>query len=94
MSEKSKKVYVKGHTPFKYYRDFSISTALITLAILAPSLAFIGAYKPENHELNIWFQRSGSLAVLLSLTAEYVISHYTILCALQGLLVLILNKSG
>ena len=76
MSEKSKKVYVKGHTPFKYYRDFSISTALITLAILAPSLAFIGAYKPENHELNIWFQRSGSLAVLLSLTAEYVITQY------------------
>jgi len=75
MSEDDKKVYVFGHTPFKCYRDFLIALILILIALLFPYLAFTGYLKPEDEHLNVWFQRSGSLMVLLSLIAEYLISR-------------------
>lgn len=75
MSEEDKKVYVAGYTPFKCYRDFLSALILILFALVFPYLAFAGYLKPENEQLNVWFQRSGSLMALLSLIAEYLISR-------------------
>jgi len=75
MSEDTQKKYVLGHTPFKCYRDFIIALVLVLLALLVPYLAFSAYLKPEGEPLNIWFQRSGSIVVLLSLIAEYLISR-------------------
>jgi uncharacterized protein YjeT (DUF2065 family) len=75
MTKDLNKTYVLGHTPFKCYRDFTVSSALILIAVIIPVLAFSGILKPENEQAGIWFQRSGSITVLLSLTAEYIISR-------------------
>jgi hypothetical protein len=75
MTKDINKVYVQGHTPLKCYRDVAVSLILIVVAIFIPFLANIGFIKPEAETINIWFQRSGSITVLLSLVAEYVISR-------------------
>ncbi|MEH6357442.1 MAG: hypothetical protein V7745_00525 [Pseudomonadales bacterium] len=75
MTKDINKVYVLGYTPFKCYRDFWFSIILIIAALIIPLGASIGIIKPGNETINIWFQRSGSITVLLSLVAEYVISR-------------------
>ncbi len=40
------------------------------LALAVPIFSLIGIGKPENEELSIWFQRSGSIMVVLALLAE------------------------
>ena len=75
MTKDINKVYVQGHTPFKCYRDVSVSIILIIVALVIPFQASMGFMKPDIETINIWFQRSGSITVLLSLVAEYVISR-------------------
>jgi hypothetical protein len=75
MKQDLNKIYVQGHTPFKCYRDFIVSVILIFAALLFPVLAYVGLYKPDSETVSLWFQRSGSITVILSLIAEYVISR-------------------
>jgi len=44
---------------------------LFILAITIPIAAYFGFAKPEPDSTDVWFQRSGSLTVLLSVWAEY-----------------------
>lgn len=41
------------------------------VAIFIPIAALTGVLKPETELINIWFQRSGSIIVILSSLAEY-----------------------
>jgi len=44
---------------------------LVILAIVIPILAIFSVLKPEGEELTVWFQRSGSIVVLLAVWIEY-----------------------
>ena len=52
-----------------FYR--TIVVVLLMLLILLPFLASYGVLKPANEKIEIWFQRSGSIIVLLGSLAEY-----------------------
>jgi hypothetical protein len=46
---------------------------LALLAILIPIGAICSVFKPELEPVNVWFQRSGSLAVFFAVWIEYVL---------------------
>lgn len=75
MEDDLEKVYVQGYTPLKCYRDFSVAIILILLAIAAPYFAYLEFFIPSSEKASTWLQRSGSITVLLSLIAEYIISR-------------------
>lgn len=48
-----------------------IAVSFFLLAILVPAISLFDELRPQNEILASWFQRSGSLVVLLALFAEY-----------------------
>ena len=65
----------------------STSVPLIILAILAPVLASYAFVKPELESLVIWFQRSGSITVMLAVWMEYNLSKVNEHINLSGIVV-------
>jgi hypothetical protein len=49
-------------------KEVAIWAILIALSLITPILACF--FKPSSETLNIWFQRSGAITVVLSLLAE------------------------
>lgn len=50
-----------------------ICAALTVLAALPPTLAYFGFFKPSEETLASWFQRSGSITVILALWVEFLL---------------------
>lgn len=61
--------YINYEQDAKKYRLVVIFAWLAFAAI--PLLAILGFLKPSDEPLNIWFQRSGSIMVLIASFAEY-----------------------
>ena len=52
-------------------RYFQISMALILVAIAVPALALLSDFRPSTELVSTWFQRSGSIVVLLAVLIEF-----------------------
>jgi len=64
--------YFKQIDYIKEVKKWRLNSILFILtAIPIPFLAYIGLFMPSNEDIQIWFQRSGSLIVLISSLAEY-----------------------
>lgn len=59
--------------PQEVTRRLLLSGALVFLAVLPPVFALLGMLKPEAETLASWFQRSGSLSVMLAVFAELML---------------------
>lgn len=53
-----------------YKKKLTFIYAFLILSILIISVSFGGLFKPDGEATAIWFQRSGSIAVVLALFAE------------------------
>lgn len=50
-----------------------VCAALTILAALPPTLSYFGILKPGEESLASWFQRSGSITVMLALWVEFLL---------------------
>ena len=60
--------------------------SLLLVAAAIPTLAYFGCFKPVEEPQNTWFQRSGSLTVLVAVSIEFLLTKLHKYPGLIGLL--------
>ena len=70
--ERRKKIEaLRKATSSKIKRHLTISSILLIPAIMYPYIAWYSVFMPDGENSGVWFQRSGSVTVVLAVSIEF-----------------------
>jgi len=61
----------KKNADYEVKKEIITTIPLVIISLIVPILAWCSFFMPQDEDPSTWFQRSGSIAVLFSVWAEY-----------------------